>query len=109
MIFINPVQTVVQESVKSCQMSSVELLLINFAFWKFVAVSTICMTGFLLRYVRSMVNSLLQMISSWAIVVRMRNGGTEYVEHDSHDADMLSMMFLIFWLTCSGRVRLSRL
>lgn len=47
--------------------------------------------------------SLLQMIfSGRGIVVLNRKGGTEYVENDSHDAEMCLINFIIFGLTCAG-------
>lgn len=46
---------------------------------------------------------MLKMISSGGIFVRKPNDATGYVEHESHDADMLSTIVLIFELTYSRR------
>lgn len=72
-----------------------------------MAVSTICTTDFLLRYIMLMASSHLKTIYIAGIVVRNLNGVTQYVEHNSYDADIFSIIFLIFGFSCSGHARLS--
>lgn len=74
MMYGKQVRNVVQQPMKFCQQSSIDLLLVNFSFWKFVAVSKMCSNGLLLRCIRSIASSRLKITFSGGNIVRNRNG-----------------------------------